>query len=100
MKAQRQSNGSSNDVIATISDKENLSSNNEVSKGQKIKHANRKPDKVLSLSHENKISPILKNDPDYDGPKRAQWGNGLEFLMSCISLSVGLGNIWRFPFTA
>lgn len=35
-----------------------------------------------------------------DGPKRATFGNGLEFLMSCISLSVGLGNIWRFPVTA
>ncbi|XP_019872065.1 sodium-dependent nutrient amino acid transporter 1-like [Aethina tumida] len=33
-------------------------------------------------------------------PQRAQWGNGLEFLMSCIAMSVGLGNIWRFPFTA
>lgn len=33
-------------------------------------------------------------------PERAQWGNSIEFLMSCISLSVGLGNIWRFPFTA
>ncbi|XP_017768589.1 PREDICTED: sodium-dependent nutrient amino acid transporter 1-like [Nicrophorus vespilloides] len=33
-------------------------------------------------------------------PERAQWGNGLEFLMSCIAMSVGLGNIWRFPFTA
>ncbi|KAB0805143.1 hypothetical protein PPYR_02113 [Photinus pyralis] len=32
--------------------------------------------------------------------ERAQWGNGLEFLMSCIAMSVGLGNIWRFPFTA
>ncbi|XP_076261244.1 sodium-dependent nutrient amino acid transporter 1-like [Rhynchophorus ferrugineus] len=31
---------------------------------------------------------------------RAQWGHGLEFLMSCIAMSVGLGNIWRFPFTA
>ncbi|EDV55125.2 sodium-dependent nutrient amino acid transporter 1 isoform X1 [Drosophila erecta] len=29
-----------------------------------------------------------------------QWGNGLEFLFSCISLSVGLGNIWRFPYIA
>lgn len=28
------------------------------------------------------------------------WSNSLEFLMSCISTSVGLGNVWRFPFVA
>lgn len=28
------------------------------------------------------------------------WGKDIEFLLSCISLSVGLGNVWRFPFTA
>ncbi|XP_063697322.1 sodium-dependent nutrient amino acid transporter 1-like [Culicoides brevitarsis] len=31
---------------------------------------------------------------------RDQWGNDIEFLFSCIALSVGLGNVWRFPFTA
>ncbi|KAK6643313.1 hypothetical protein RUM43_004818 [Polyplax serrata] len=31
---------------------------------------------------------------------RQQWGSSMEFLMSCIAMSVGLGNIWRFPFTA
>ncbi|KAF2901807.1 hypothetical protein ILUMI_04380 [Ignelater luminosus] len=31
---------------------------------------------------------------------RAQWGHSMEFLMSCIAMSVGLGNIWRFPFIA
>ncbi|XP_013107991.2 sodium-dependent nutrient amino acid transporter 1 isoform X1 [Stomoxys calcitrans] len=33
-------------------------------------------------------------------PKRDNWGNDIEFLMSCIALSVGLGNVWRFPFIA
>lgn len=33
-------------------------------------------------------------------PKRDNWGNDIEFLMSCIAMSVGLGNVWRFPFTA
>lgn len=37
---------------------------------------------------------------DVSTPKRDSWGNGLEFLMSCIALSVGLGNVWRFPFAA
>lgn len=32
--------------------------------------------------------------------QRVQWGSDIEFLMSCIAMSVGLGNIWRFPFTA
>lgn len=33
-------------------------------------------------------------------PERQQWDDPMEFLMSCISMSVGLGNVWRFPFTA
>lgn len=32
--------------------------------------------------------------------ERATWNNSVEFLMSCIAVSVGFGNIWRFPFTA
>ena len=31
---------------------------------------------------------------------RDQWSHSIEFLFSCISMSVGLGNVWRFPFTA
>ncbi|XP_053698878.1 sodium-dependent nutrient amino acid transporter 1 [Sabethes cyaneus] len=31
---------------------------------------------------------------------RPEWSNKIEFLMSCIAMSVGLGNVWRFPFTA
>lgn len=26
------------------------------------------------------------------------WGKGIEFLLCCISMSVGIGNVWGFPF--
>ena len=35
-----------------------------------------------------------------EGPQREQWSNPIEFLLSCVAMSVGLGNIWRFPFVA
>ncbi|KAM3964487.1 sodium-dependent nutrient amino acid transporter 1-like [Aphomia sociella] len=43
---------------------------------------------------------VKKGDGDDSKPDRAMWDNQIEFLMSCIATSVGLGNVWRFPFVA
>ncbi|EFN81282.1 Uncharacterized sodium-dependent transporter CG3252 [Harpegnathos saltator] len=44
--------------------------------------------------------PISSAHETSKAPERQQWGNDREFLLSCIAMSVGLGNVWRFPFTA
>ncbi|TGZ32358.1 Transporter, partial [Temnothorax longispinosus] len=47
---------------------------------------------------ESKIPTSVKVEEEKQA--RAQWGNGVEFLMCCVAFSVGLGNVWRFPYTA
>lgn len=41
-----------------------------------------------------------QHHPEEAPPARDTWTNDWEFIMSCIALSIGLGNVWRFPFVA
>jgi hypothetical protein len=31
---------------------------------------------------------------------RANWSSPLEFILSCMNFSLGLGNVWRYPYLA
>lgn len=35
---------------------------------------------------------------DEEAPNRAAWSGKMQFFLSIIGYSVGLGNIWRFPY--
>jgi len=54
-----------------------------------------KPEEKIAVGS----AQVLEEGDDEEG-ERGTWGNPIEFLLSCISMSVGLGNVWRFPFTA
>ncbi|KAK8381554.1 hypothetical protein O3P69_018567 [Scylla paramamosain] len=47
---------------------------------------------------EARVEMTVEETTDNGG--RQQWSNPVEFLLSCIAMSVGLGNVWRFPFVA
>lgn len=37
-------------------------------------------------------------DTSYNETTREKWKSKVEYMLSCISLTIGFGNMWRFPF--
>lgn len=57
------------------------------------------PPPILNPTNFCEVNLKKDNKPEVNKDE-ATWNNSIEFLMSCVALSVGFGNIWRFPFTA
>merc|ERR1719305_2197270 len=48
----------------------------------------------------NNRASVMAAPDDDDEYDRGHWGSKAEFILSCVGFSVGIGNVWRFPYLA
>ncbi|XP_046360450.2 sodium- and chloride-dependent glycine transporter 1-like isoform X1 [Haliotis rufescens] len=56
-----------------------------------------KEETTVFINEEN-INGGETTDPDRSTPTRAKWDRKLDFILSLVGYSVGVSNLWRFPY--
>ncbi|XP_028025550.1 sodium- and chloride-dependent GABA transporter ine-like [Bombyx mandarina] len=51
-----------------------------------------------SASHESDCEEEEEDAAVHLKPRRPFWANKIQFVLACVGYSVGLGNVWRFPY--
>lgn len=57
----------------------------------------RPPDEDTA-SHESECEEEEEDITVHLKPRRPFWANKIQFVLACVGYSVGLGNVWRFPY--
>lgn len=62
---------------------------------------NRNPSNSSQLDDEydnDSLGAITDDSDTHLKPRRQHWASKMQFVLACIGYSVGLGNVWRFPY--
>lgn len=62
-------------------------------------YLNYRPPDEDTGSHESDCDEEEEDaETDHLKPRRPFWPNKIQFVLACVGYSVGLGNVWRFPY--